>query len=76
MLVLSRFKGEAIVVGGNVVIEVIGVRSSGQVRLGITAPKDVTVNRREIEVAIREKQRLANNPVSNQGNTDETQKAG
>lgn len=50
MLLLTRRQGEKIVIGDNeIVIEVMQTRG-GQVRLGITAPKGVTVDREEIFV--------------------------
>ena len=50
MLVLSRKRGESIIIGDTevMVVEVIGNR----VRLGIVAPKDVPVLRREVHEAI------------------------
>lgn len=47
MLVLSRKKGEALVIGHDVVVRVIDVRGD-QVRIGIDAPRSVTVHREEI----------------------------
>ena len=47
MLVLSRREGEKLIIGGNVTVTVLGVRGH-QVRIGIDAPSDVTVNREEI----------------------------
>ena len=47
MLVLSRKLGESLVIGGNVTIKVIQVRGN-TIRLGIEAPKDVSVHRREV----------------------------
>jgi carbon storage regulator len=47
MLVLSRKKDEAIVVGDNVVITVVEIRGD-KVRLGIEAPKEVPVHRQEV----------------------------
>jgi carbon storage regulator len=49
MLVLTRSKGERIVIGkdGDIVIHIVEVRGN-QVRLGIEAPKDVPVHRHEI----------------------------
>lgn len=51
MLVLSRKKGERIVINGNIVVEVMEVRGD-KVRLGIEAPKEMTVHRQEVWVAI------------------------
>jgi carbon storage regulator len=47
MLVLTRRLGETIVIDGNISITVVAVKG-GQVRLGITAPRDVHVDRQEI----------------------------
>ena len=52
MLVLSRQKDESIVIGDDVEITVVDVRG-GKVRLGITAPKSVSVHRREVYEAIQ-----------------------
>ena len=47
MLVLSRRVGERLVIGDDIVVTVIEVRSDG-VRLGIDAPRDVRVHRAEV----------------------------
>jgi carbon storage regulator len=51
MLVLTRFSRESIVIGGNITVTVVGVRD-GKVRLGINAPREVSVHRKEIQDAI------------------------
>lgn len=51
MLVLSRRVGERLVIGDDIVITVIDVRSDG-VRIGIDAPRHVRVNRAEILEAV------------------------
>jgi carbon storage regulator len=51
MLVLSRFKDEVIDIGDNVSITVVKIEG-GKVKIGIDAPKDVKVNRREVTEAI------------------------
>ncbi len=50
MLVLSRVKNESIIIGGNIEVVVVDVRGD-KVRLGITAPKEVRVDRKEIHEA-------------------------
>jgi carbon storage regulator len=56
MLVLSRQRDESIMIGDDVEITIVDVRGD-KVRLGITAPKQIPVHRREIYDAIqREKQ--------------------
>ncbi len=52
MLVLSRQKDESIVIGDNIEIIIVDVRGD-KVRLGITAPKEITVHRREVYDAIQ-----------------------
>lgn len=52
MLVLSRKKNESIVINDNIVITVVEVRGD-KVRLGVVAPKDVTVHRQEVFDAIQ-----------------------
>ena len=52
MLVLSRKINEQVVIGGNIVVTVIDIRGD-KVRLGIQAPKEVPVHRREVFDAIR-----------------------
>lgn len=51
MLVLSRMPGQEIVIGGDVVVRVLDVHGD-KVRLGIVAPKDVSVHRREVQEEI------------------------
>lgn len=51
MLVLSRKANETIVIGGNVVVMVVEIRA-GVVRLGVDAPRDVTIHRGEIQAII------------------------
>ena len=47
MLLLSRKIGEKIIIGGNIELTIIDVRD-GQVRLGIQAPRDISVFRKEL----------------------------
>jgi len=47
MLVLSRKVGEEIVVGSSIRVTVVAIKG-GKVRIGISAPKDVIVDRQEI----------------------------
>lgn len=58
MLVLSRRVGEQIVIGEDVVLTVVEVRND-TVRLGIDAPRHVTVNRAEVRRAVEEANRDA-----------------
>jgi len=47
MLVLSRKMNESIVIGENIVVTVIDIRGD-RIRLGIEAPRNVSVHRREV----------------------------
>ena len=47
MLILTRRVGETLMVGDDVTITVLGVKGN-QVRIGVSAPKDVAVHREEI----------------------------
>ena len=60
MLVLSRQRNETIMIGDDVEITVVDIRGD-KVRLGITAPRQIQVHRKEVYDAIkRENQRAAN----------------
>ena len=53
MLVLSRRIAENLIIGNDITIRVLGVRGN-QVRLGIDAPKDVSIHREEIYMRIQQ----------------------
>jgi carbon storage regulator CsrA len=48
MLVLSRRTHEEIVINNDIIISIIEI-NGGNVKIGITAPKNISVNRREIQ---------------------------
>jgi carbon storage regulator len=52
MLVLSRQKDESIMIGDDVEITIVDVRGD-KVRLGIAAPKEIPVHRKEVYEAIQ-----------------------
>ncbi len=52
MLVLSRQRDETIVIGDDVEITIVDIRGD-KVRLGITAPREIQVHRKEVYEAIR-----------------------
>jgi len=52
MLVLSRRLHESIMIGDNIIITVVGIRSD-KVRLGIDAPLEIPVHRKEVYEAIQ-----------------------
>ncbi len=53
MLVLTRKKGEKIVIGDNIVLTVVDIKGD-QVQLGIEAPRDIPVHREEVYKEIQE----------------------
>ncbi|MCK9503143.1 MAG: carbon storage regulator CsrA [Porticoccaceae bacterium] len=53
MLILTRRVGETLVVGDDVTVTVLGVKGN-QIRLGVNAPKDVSVHREEIYQRIQQ----------------------
>ena len=55
MLILTRRVGESLMIGDNVDITVLGIRGN-QVRIGINAPKDVSVHREEIYDRIKDEE--------------------
>lgn len=55
MLVLSRKQDEKIIIGDNISLMVISIQGD-KVRLGIEAPKDVSIHRQEVYDAIQRKQ--------------------
>ena len=55
MLILTRRVGETLMIGDNVSVTVLRVKGN-QVRLGVNAPKDVSVHREEIYDRIKREQ--------------------
>lgn len=62
MLALSRKKNEALVINNNIEITVLEVKGE-QVKLGISAPKEVPIYRKEVYVQIQEANTMATNAV-------------
>lgn len=60
MLALSRKKGEAIVINNNIEISVLEVKGD-QVKIGISAPKEVSIYRKEVYLQIQEANKEAAN---------------
>ena len=58
MLVLSRQRDESIIIGDNVQITVVDIRGD-KVRLGIVAPAEIPVHRKEVYDAIQRENRKA-----------------
>lgn len=77
MLILTRRVGETLMVGDDVTVTVLGVKGN-QVRIGVNAPKEVSVHREEIYQRIQ-KEKMANLEAQLQkhqtGQTDQTGKS-
>jgi carbon storage regulator len=58
MLVLSRQRDETIIIGDNIEITVVDIRGD-KVRLGVSAPKEISVHRKEVYDAIKRENREA-----------------
>ncbi|HIQ23043.1 MAG TPA: carbon storage regulator [Planctomycetes bacterium] len=58
MLVLSRQRDESIIIGDNIIVTVVDIRGD-KVRLGIDAPTEIPVHRREVYEAIQRENRAA-----------------
>ncbi|KGG79983.1 carbon storage regulator [Caloranaerobacter azorensis H53214] len=63
MLVLTRKKNESIVINGDIEIVIVEI-GDGKVKLGIKAPKNIEVHRKEIYEAIQKENRKAANMQS------------
>lgn len=58
MLALTRKKGESLVINNNIEITVLEIRGD-QVKIGINAPKDVPIYRKEVYLQIQEENKAA-----------------
>lgn len=58
MLVLSRQRDETVMIGDDIEVTVVDIRGD-KVRLGITAPKEISVHRKEVYDAIKRENRAA-----------------
>ncbi|PYY29572.1 carbon storage regulator CsrA [Paenibacillus illinoisensis] len=65
MLILSRNKGQKIMVSDDIVISIIEV-SGDQVRIGIEAPSHISIYREEIYTAIQQQNAMAASPLNDQ----------
>ena len=61
MLALSRKKNEAIVVNNNVEITILEIKGD-QIKIGINAPKDVPIYRKEVYLQIQEENKASFSP--------------
>jgi carbon storage regulator len=75
MLVLSRKKNESIVINNDITIVVVEIRGD-KVRLGVEAPKEVPVHRREVYDAIRRNVAIGDKAVGGKPEADANGSAG
>ncbi len=71
MLILTRRVGETLMIGDDVTVTVLGVKGN-QVRIGVSAPRDVAVHREEIYERIKRERQAASplkdeKPLDSQG---------
>jgi carbon storage regulator len=74
MLVLSRKKNESIVINDDITIVVVEIRGD-KVRLGVEAPKEVPVHRREVFDAIRRNEAASGNEPASGKQTEKIDEA-
>jgi carbon storage regulator len=70
MLVLTRKSNQSIMIGDDIEVSVLAIMGE-KVRIGIQAPRDIPVFRKEVYIEIRDEQRLA----SDNGTSDEVDTA-
>ena len=70
MLILTRRVGETLMIGDDVTVTVLGVKGN-QVRIGVNAPKDVSVHREEIYERIKKEQQLQQQGLPSAESTSE-----
>ena len=58
MLALTRRKSESIIIGDNIEIIVLSIQGE-QVKIGIVAPKEISVHRKEVYLSIQEENKKA-----------------
>jgi carbon storage regulator len=64
MLVLSRKKGESIIIDEGIEVTVIAIEGE-TIKLGINAPRNISIHRQEVFLAIQEENKTARKAVLN-----------
>lgn len=64
MLILSRKKDESIIIGNDIEITIIGIEDD-KVKVGINAPKNIDIHRKEIYLQIQEENQKASQMKNN-----------